>query len=440
MDLPMPPVVINDERVPDWLVSEAGDGYAEVLRRQDDGQPFIPAPKASTAFHPSKFDWPPPSKVSRTVDVEEVMVDGEWQIASVRCECGRKKGTGRECAHGFRALDAVQCHQYKASWAHPHWRGFSSPSSTTTTTTTTTTTSISATYEPPFVMSSSNRACGDTREEQAAIASLMRDHHHSVARAYGNSLCDAIYRGGSGPLDPSVLERFRAADQLLKWIQSSGGEILVEVVLMIEAKRKCVSTQARAACVAIGGAAEEPCESGGGAASVRNAWDVRSGRGGRAAVGGGRKAKQASNGTGPKKSRARSTTNVAAGEVVGPNKRTRNPPPLPPPSSEQLPPQPASAPPLLLPSRPPPQPMRVLQPYEAHTGASCGYGGLSHQQGGLSALASAPMSNRPSSSTRPSFSLSSIRQARGNDDRENIHPMSFYATYRGTQDSQHIVK
>jgi hypothetical protein len=40
------------------------------------------------------------------------------------------------------------------------------------------------------------------------------------------------------------------------------------------------------------------------------------------------------------------------------------------------------------------------------------------------------MSNMVSGS-RPTFSLSSIRQVEGNNDRENIHPMSFYATHRG---------
>ena len=65
---------------------------------------------------------------------------------------------------------------------------------------------------------------------------MLRELHVTTARAYGNGLVDCLYRGTSGASDPVAMARMEAAHKMWEWIYSTNGDVLPEVVGMMEAK------------------------------------------------------------------------------------------------------------------------------------------------------------------------------------------------------------
>ena len=189
------------------------------------GHPHLPSDEERAAAKPSCYVWPCPKKRWRIVVVRQRQVLGEWETYSVSCDCGRKGGTGRDCAHVFRVLDVVQCHTYKIEWVHHHWRPSTAldPQPTTTAARPSVTRPRAASSQPRPAL-----PCVSAAEE----ASALRELHEGTARGYGHSLLDATYRGTSGPADPLTIRRMEAAAKVLKWIHETSGDVLVKVECM----------------------------------------------------------------------------------------------------------------------------------------------------------------------------------------------------------------
>ena len=189
-DLPTPPTDISYEVVDAWLVTEAREAYNEMVMAAS-GAPYIPSPDVQAAGRPSDFTWPPPIKRWRVVKVEEHKIDGVWCVDNVDCECGRQRGTGRHCAHAFRALDVVQCHAYKVEWLDPYWVHALGATDG----------AIQPVIPPsrPLTTSPAGNAGGAHRQPATTSpsddnVSTIRELHNRTAKAYGHSLCDMVYR------------------------------------------------------------------------------------------------------------------------------------------------------------------------------------------------------------------------------------------------------
>ena len=213
-------------------------------------------------------------------------------------------------------------------------------------------------------------------------------------------------RGTTGPLDPVAMQRMQAADKLLKWIQSSNGQVLVDVVKVIEDKRESESSQAQAVstvyCQTVGPATTEaPPDS-----NVRNPWDAKIAANGRATIakGGGRKAKQnnisgGGGGQAPDKAQKKAASKRGGGSTdIGETatKRGKSSVPAPPP------------------------PQCVSQSYaNVHR--------TGNDMGSLLAAASMTTEQRNVPAPYVAPQLSRVREERGGEGRENRNPLAFYA-------------
>jgi hypothetical protein len=109
-----------DASIDDWLVEECGEAY-EMIIKYKSGVPLARPSVGADGRKPSQFVWPSPTKMWRRVVVEEETVSGAWEVVSISCDCGRKEGTGRDCRHVFKGLEAVHCHKYHSRWVHSRW-------------------------------------------------------------------------------------------------------------------------------------------------------------------------------------------------------------------------------------------------------------------------------------------------------------------------------
>ena len=305
-----PPNDVNEDDLGDWLIEEAGEAFQGLVFQQGGGL-HLATPAERSAVPCKDFVWPSPKRKWRLVVLEEHLQDGEWVVVSVDCNCGRHGATGRHCAHVFRALDAAQCHVYKREWVHQHWLPEGQPVSLP---------SLPRTSMPPAA-----RALPPTVDTSATSDALVNELHVGIAKSYGNSMLEVVYRGTSGPSDPVAIQRMQAAGKIFKWMMASSGQVLVDIVSMMEAKEVAEASQSRAASANCGGDPSSSSTDGGGVTTqpcdVLNAWEKDKTGGGRAAVArGSRKARQ------PKTARA-TTKNTTA--KATPRKKTKTSQPHP---------------------------------------------------------------------------------------------------------------
>ena len=280
-DLQEPPVDVGEETIPDWMVEEAGEGYDALLNREA-GDPHLPSEEERGAPPCADYLWPSPTRRWRTVTVIEHQIDGSWDVDDVICDCGRQKGTGRHCAHAFRVIiDALQLTTYKLEWLHPHFRSGGPPGSgvfasgaalvpsvvASASTSEEGNSSIlpagttSSTFRGALLTNSQrtdgngSTTTGTSGEEEVCDSSdlsMVRDLHLSVAKAYGNGLVDCLYYDTDGPGDAVAMGRFEALRQLWEWIHASNGDILCDIVKMVNSKKAAEANAASAAATALG--------------------------------------------------------------------------------------------------------------------------------------------------------------------------------------------
>ena len=102
-----------------------------------------------------------------------------------------------------------------------------------------------------------------------------------------------VHRDTTGPTDPRAMARMDAADILLKWIQATNGQVLVEITKLVEDKRESETSLARVTSTVFGEQVKVGTGKVGDEGSVRNPWDAMVAANGRASVGGpGRKREQ----------------------------------------------------------------------------------------------------------------------------------------------------
>jgi hypothetical protein len=90
-DTQAPPVVQVDDLCQghNWLLEEAREAVWAALDAAH-GVPHLPSVEERQAGPPGGYEWPPPKKRWRMVEVHQEKAEDGWQTTSVVCDCGRK--------------------------------------------------------------------------------------------------------------------------------------------------------------------------------------------------------------------------------------------------------------------------------------------------------------------------------------------------------------
>ena len=117
-DVECPPSPVDLEDVCNahqWLLEEAGEALGAAVDACR-GHPHLPTETEAKSPPLKDHAWPP-QKAWRLVEVhEEKQPSGGWDVCSTNCDCGRKAGTGRDCAHTFRSVVVLHVNEGVTWW------------------------------------------------------------------------------------------------------------------------------------------------------------------------------------------------------------------------------------------------------------------------------------------------------------------------------------